>query len=433
MDFRMSGAPFPGVSQNPQSGPFPMGSYSQPNRPTYQQPPYGYAGPPMFAHPMSAVPVQQSSFDGSDFPDFRGQVASGIMNMGLPPGPSFSIADEAEFPALGPFHTHHGSSLGQPMQTVSASVPSRGASGLSSGPSSVPSSPSPQIISPMSPPPGPSLAVGVGAPPTTGLGAAVGSGLGVGLAMGMAMGVGAGAGVGVGVSPAGSVLGNASSGSISSGGGNSATSSNLTTQPKSELETYGLLGLLEILSMSKPDLSMISLGLDLTQLGLNLGSQEPLFKSFLSPWIETSPSQKNFKVPACYRMSPPALRPQNFQKFALETLFFIFYAMPRDLLQAAAAQELYNRKWRYHKQLKQWISRAPRTDPTVKSSTFERGSYIVFDPHRWEKSRKENFLLMYDQLEELKFAKPQQGTGPQQHQVLQQSLQGPGLLGLQHP
>jgi CCR4-NOT transcription complex subunit 2 len=194
------------------------------------------------------------------------------------------------------------------------------------------------------------------------------------------------------------------------------------------MHVYGLLGLLDVISMTKQDLTTVTLGLDLTQLGLNLGSQEPLHKTFSSPWLEGPPNNKNFKIPQCYRMQPPALRPQNFQKFSLETLFFIFYAVPRDLLQAAAAQELYNRKWRYHKQLKQWISRAPRTDPTVKTAAFEKGTYICFDPSRWEKLRKENFLLMYEQLEELRFAKPQgqaqagSAQQQQQHQALHQAL-----------
>ena len=39
----------------------------------------------------------------------------------------------------------------------------------------------------------------------------------------------------------------------------------------------------------------------------------------------------------------------HIEKLRVETLFYIFYSMPRDAMQAAAAVELYNRKWRYHK------------------------------------------------------------------------------------
>jgi CCR4-NOT transcriptional regulation complex NOT5 subunit len=48
-------------------------------------------------------------------------------------------------------------------------------------------------------------------------------------------------------------------------------------------------------------------------------------------------------------MSPAELKTGHLEKFQLETLFYIFYAMPKDQLQGFAAQELYNRKWKYHK------------------------------------------------------------------------------------
>jgi CCR4-NOT transcription complex subunit 2 len=57
-------------------------------------------------------------------------------------------------------------------------------------------------------------------------------------------------------------------------------------------------------------------------------------------------------------MQPPALKTSHFGKFQLETLFYIFYNMPRDTLQAYAATELYNREWRYHKDLKLWFTRS---------------------------------------------------------------------------
>lgn len=49
------------------------------------------------------------------------------------------------------------------------------------------------------------------------------------------------------------------------------------------------------------------------------------------------------------------LKLTHFSKFQLETLLYIFYAMPKDALQAYAAEELYRREWRYHKEMKLWI------------------------------------------------------------------------------
>lgn len=41
---------------------------------------------------------------------------------------------------------------------------------------------------------------------------------------------------------------------------------------------YGLLGLLHVIRMTEPDLTMLALGTDLTGLGLNLNSPDPLYK-----------------------------------------------------------------------------------------------------------------------------------------------------------
>merc|ERR1712087_845771 len=86
-------------------------------------------------------------------------------------------------------------------------------------------------------------------------------------------------------------------------------------------------------------------------------------------------------LPQCYYMQPPALKTGHFSKFQLETLFYIFYNMPRDTLQAYAATELYNRDWRYHKDLTLWFTRASRHGGEDSS----KGQYIYFDISEWKK------------------------------------------------
>jgi len=85
----------------------------------------------------------------------------------------------------------------------------------------------------------------------------------------------------------------------------------------------------------------------------------------------------------CYYMQPPALKTGHLSKFQLETLFYIFYALPKDVLQAYAAQELYAREWRYHVDLKLWFKRASPADgvPSVNNSV----QYIYFDINSWER------------------------------------------------
>lgn len=130
-------------------------------------------------------------------------------------------------------------------------------------------------------------------------------------------------------------------------------------------------------------LGVLAQGADLTSLGLNLNSAEPLYSTFGSPWAEVPCTRDpQFTVPACYAMSPAELKTGHLEKFQLETLFYIFYAMPKDQLQGFAAQELYNRKWKYHKEKKMWFSGQP---DLLKSQGAPSDGLIAFDAHRWQR------------------------------------------------
>lgn len=172
------------------------------------------------------------------------------------------------------------------------------------------------------------------------------------------------------------------------------TSSSTSVLPADQ---YGMKGLLPVVSPGADgsNMNFLSIGVDLTALGLNLNSAEPLHKTFENPWEGgqgggsgqgdgLSSSQRSeepeYKLPTCYYMQPPALKTSHFTKFQLETLFYVFYNMPRDVLQLLAAVELYNREWRYHKDLKLWFTRAPGT-----TQGYERGAYIYFDIKSWER------------------------------------------------
>ena len=93
----------------------------------------------------------------------------------------------------------------------------------------------------------------------------------------------------------------------------------------------------------------------------------------------------------CYYLHPPALKTGHLSKFQLETLFHIFYALPKDVLQAYSAQELYSRSWRYHADLKLWFKRASPSDGVplppqpANSSTPPPQQYIFFDINSWER------------------------------------------------
>ncbi|KND02341.1 CCR4-NOT core subunit CDC36 [Spizellomyces punctatus DAOM BR117] len=171
--------------------------------------------------------------------------------------------------------------------------------------------------------------------------------------------------------------------------------------PAGTTDKYGLYGLIDVIRMTDPDMNMLSLGCDLTGLGLNLNSNDALYSTFMSPFSEhpTLGSEPQFALPPCYNLlqsPPPSMT--KIGSFSDETLFYIFYAMPRESLQEASAQELYNRNWRFHKELKLWLSK-DATLETVKGAGFERGIFVFFDPTSWMRVKKE-WIVYYDQLEE---------------------------------
>ena len=58
------------------------------------------------------------------------------------------------------------------------------------------------------------------------------------------------------------------------------------------------------------------------------------------------------QVPPYYSSNPPRLSTAQLAKFAQETLFYMFYAMPGDEAQVFAADELSQRGWWFHKEHK---------------------------------------------------------------------------------
>lgn len=160
--------------------------------------------------------------------------------------------------------------------------------------------------------------------------------------------------------------------------------------PHDTMDVYGIRGLLKLMSPSwrteQPDYLLLTLGIDLTSLGLNLNSTEPLYLSFETPFLDMNRGlyhEPEYSLPECYKMEqkPPLLKLGHFRKFQLQTLFYIFYCMPRDALQILAAAELYQRDWRYHKDLKLWFTRAPGTT----TPGYERNAFIYFDITTWER------------------------------------------------
>lgn len=54
--------------------------------------------------------------------------------------------------------------------------------------------------------------------------------------------------------------------------------------------------------------------------------------------------------------------------------------------------------WVYHKELRQWVKRAPNTTPLVKTTTYEQGLCYLFDANIWDAIPKVNVRKKFWQI-----------------------------------
>jgi len=133
-----------------------------------------------------------------------------------------------------------------------------------------------------------------------------------------------------------------------------------------ESNLFNLQGILKIMKQQDPNYQMVTLGMDLTQLGgLDLNCPEPeIHHTFLSPWIDKWDDSNKFVTPQCYKFkrTNDHSATKYMARYKDTTLFYIFYSSVNDKLQVVAAKELYQRKWVYHKALQLWLHRMTAKD-----------------------------------------------------------------------
>jgi len=169
----------------------------------------------------------------------------------------------------------------------------------------------------------------------------------------------------------------------------------------SPADKWGLLALLAMIKSTDLDTNLLSVGTDLGTMGLDM--QTPgLYSTFITPWADSSAAhsvEPDFHLPSCYSVTAAPPGPIKTTQFSDDTLFFMFYSSPRDALQEVAAQELYNRSWRFHKSLHIWIIKENGAAQAQKMAGGEHGTYIYWDVDNWVKARKE-LTVMYADIEE---------------------------------
>lgn len=164
----------------------------------------------------------------------------------------------------------------------------------------------------------------------------------------------------------------------------------------SQNDTYDLSYLINMNRSSDKSLNVLYNGIDLSSLGMDLTSSNDLYPKFISPYTSL---EEDYKLPPCYEIQnlPQPNTKLHMRRFYEEVLFYIFYAMPKDVLQLLAASELYDRNWRYHKIEQRWLRNFQ--EPLTKTQSYEIGSYVFFDADTWEKKIVDNFKLDYEHLE----------------------------------
>lgn len=173
---------------------------------------------------------------------------------------------------------------------------------------------------------------------------------------------------------------------------------------ENDMNIYGMEGLRSLVRMEQSNYTSFAIGQDISKTGLDLSKGSEILKNLASPWAETSRSEVEpyFTLPREIRpeniIPPPEPCDNKIQSFTDETLFYIFYMRPRDTLQEYAARELVARNWRYHKDIQVWLTKDSNVEPVLISQDVEKGVYIFFDPHNWEKIRKE-FVLHYSSVQ----------------------------------
>lgn len=124
--------------------------------------------------------------------------------------------------------------------------------------------------------------------------------------------------------------------------------------------------------------SLLTYGVDPDSVGLSLGETDLIYPTISGlPYDDAEHCiiAENH-VPECYKkVKPQVLSIKLYQSFSEETLFYIFFSLPGDLLHIAAARCLYERNWKFNRRHKVWCKEAKQSGSSSASTSSTLSSH----------------------------------------------------------
>ncbi|KAI0204965.1 hypothetical protein F4808DRAFT_412776 [Astrocystis sublimbata] len=166
-----------------------------------------------------------------------------------------------------------------------------------------------------------------------------------------------------------------------------------------EIDKWGIKGLRTLMN-NYPDYAACVGGMDPSAFGFDLTSPERISTQIWSPFNDAPPRPAipDFRLPDCYKVNNVQPLRNKISNFNEETLMWIFYSCPGDYQQHLAAEQLFQRQWRWHKKLKFWLTKDEIMHPRILSTQHEEGYYVVWNTDDWRKERRQ-LTLHYADLE----------------------------------
>lgn len=180
--------------------------------------------------------------------------------------------------------------------------------------------------------------------------------------------------------------------------------------PESVLKNqFGLLSLL-LANRLPAEKQMLTHGIDLMTLGLPLEKADKITEKFGGPFSDMPcrPQDIDFIVPSEYLTNDKIcekLMKMNLDSLIDDTIFMLYYTNPRDIMSVACRDELTRKHWRYHKKERRWLKRLDSESKPIigpqGNHIGETGTFKFFNPDKWAMEKRENWELLYADIEDV--------------------------------